>query len=89
MTQKKQEAHAATPENHAHGHDHGAGGALGGRAEIILSLLCGGFLLAGWLLDRSLGEGALWPLALFVGAYLAGGYYSTPGSESAAAVRVD
>lgn len=77
MTQKKQEAHAATPENHAHGHDHGAGGALGGRAEIILSLLCGGFLLAGWLLDRSLGEGALWPLALFVGAYLAGGYYTT------------
>ena len=76
MTQKTQYPHAATSEDHAHGHDHGVGGALGGRAEIILSLLCGGLLLAGWLLDRSLDEGARWPWALFVGAYLAGGYYT-------------
>ena len=69
--------HAPAPAgNHDHDHDHGAHGALGGRAEIILSLLCGGLLLAGWLLERSWGESARGPWLLYAAAYLAGGFYT-------------
>lgn len=59
---------------HAHAHDHGA--TFGGRAEIVLSLLCGALLLSGWLLDRSMGDSSRSPWLLFVGAYVAGGYYT-------------
>jgi Cd2+/Zn2+-exporting ATPase len=56
-------------------HDHGTG-AFGGRAELLLSLLCGALLLAGWWLGRKLGDNAVWSLALLVGAYLSGGFYT-------------
>jgi len=75
MTEKTHDA-PATGGDHAHGHDHGAEGALGGRAEIILSVLCGGLLLAGWLLERSWGESARGPWLLYAAAYLAGGFYT-------------
>ncbi len=67
-------AHDTGPADH--GHEHGADGALGGRAEVLLSLLCGALLLTGWLLERSLGDGAGWPWVLFVGAYVAGGFFT-------------
>jgi len=67
-------------EKHSGGdHDsqsHGEGGLLGGRAEMIFSLVCGALLLAGWLLGRTQGESATVPLALFVLAYLAGGFFT-------------
>ena len=74
----KPDPHIHTPGEaasaHAHAHEHGA--ALGGRAEIILSVLCGALLLSGWLLDRTLDDSSRWPWWLFVGAYAAGGYYT-------------
>ena len=75
MTEKTHDA-PATAGDHAHGDDHGAGDALGGRAEITLSLLCGGLLLAGWLLERSWGESVRGPWLLYAAAYLAGGFYT-------------
>jgi Cd2+/Zn2+-exporting ATPase len=57
-------------------HEHGASGFLGGRAEIIFSLACGAFLLAGWLLARSLDDAGHWPEALYVLAYFAGGWFT-------------
>jgi len=69
------DAHTAEKDSSGHAHDHDA--ALGGRAEIILSLLCGALLLGGWLLDRSMADSGRWPWILFIGAYAAGGYYTT------------
>ena len=71
----KQDPHTPEKSANAHAHDHGA--ALGGRAEIILSLLCGALLLSGWLLDRTLDDSNRLPWLLFIGAYAAGGYYTT------------
>ena len=56
-------------------HDHGSG-TFGGRAELLLSLLSGALLLAGWWLGRKLGDGDAWSLALLIGAYLSGGFYT-------------
>lgn len=70
----KHEPHSPEVRSSGHAHDHGA--ALGGRAEIIFSLSCGALLLAGWLLERSMGDGSRWSWLLFIGAYVAGGYYT-------------
>jgi Cd2+/Zn2+-exporting ATPase len=70
------EEHAPNDSARGHAHDHGTDGALGGRAEIILSALCGALLLAGWLLERSIGDQARGPWLLYMAAYLAGGFYT-------------
>lgn len=72
----KQEPHPPEKDSSGHTHAHEHGAALGGRAEIILSLLCGALLLSGWLLDRTMDDSSRWPWLLFVGAYAAGGYYT-------------
>ncbi len=66
--------HPSSDAGNEHEHEHGT--ALGGRAEPIFALICGALLLAGWLLDRSLADAGRWPTLLYVGAYLAGGYYT-------------
>lgn len=68
-----QEKHSGGDHN---SQSHGERGLLGGRAEMIFSLVCGALLLAGWLLGRTQGESATVPLALFVLAYLAGGFFT-------------
>jgi len=70
------EEHAPNDTARDPAHDHGTDGALGGRAEIILSALCGALLLAGWLLERSIGDQARGPWLLYMAAYLAGGFYT-------------
>ncbi|WP_240624008.1 hypothetical protein [Ahniella affigens] len=52
----KQEPHPPEKDSSGHTHAHEHGAALGGRAEIILSLLCGALLLSGWLLDRTMDD---------------------------------
>lgn len=68
-------AHGPSDEGHSgHGHDHG--GPFGEKSELIFSLLAGGFLAAGWLLNRY-GDSPAWlSIALYVAAYAAGGYYT-------------
>jgi Zn2+/Cd2+-exporting ATPase len=72
---------------HAHGDDHGPdrpggegghahGGVFGERTELIFSLLCGAALLCGWLLERTSASAAWLPLALYVAAYLFGGWFT-------------
>ncbi|AXA94150.1 heavy metal translocating P-type ATPase [Massilia sp. YMA4] len=59
------------------GHDHAHGGIFGEHTELIFAGLAGVFLLAGWLVERS-GAAAEWlPLALYIGAYLCGGFFTT------------
>ena len=57
-----------------HGHDHG--GPFGEKSELIFALLAGGFLAAGWLLNRYGSFPAWLSTALYIAAYGAGGYYT-------------
>jgi Cd2+/Zn2+-exporting ATPase len=58
------------------GHDHAHGGIFGAHTELIFAAAAGLFVLAGWLVERS-GAAASWlPLAMYIGAYLCGGYFT-------------
>lgn len=69
--------HEGHEADHDHsGHDHAHGGIFGPRSELIFAVLCGVFLLVGWLLETFI-EVADWvPLACFIAAYVFGGYYT-------------
>ncbi|WP_313178469.1 heavy metal translocating P-type ATPase [Massilia sp.] len=74
-------AHAG--HTHAHedkgghaGHSHAHGGVFGEHTELIFAVIAGVCVLTGWLLDRA-NAGPDWlPQALYVGAYLFGGYFT-------------
>jgi Cd2+/Zn2+-exporting ATPase len=69
-------AHGDESDGHA-GHDHDHGGIFGEKSELIFAILAGVFVLAGWLIGRAdIGPGWL-PVALYCGAYLFGGYFTT------------
>lgn len=58
-------------------HDHNHAGILGEKAELVFVALTGLFLLCGWLAQRN-GYGPQWmAMALFIGAYFFGGYFTT------------
>ncbi|QDV85780.1 heavy metal translocating P-type ATPase [Planctomycetes bacterium TBK1r] len=58
------------------GHEHAHGGILGPKTELIFAVLCGAFLLIGWLLE-TFAELAPWiPTTLFITAYFFGGYFT-------------
>jgi Zn2+/Cd2+-exporting ATPase len=60
---------------HKHeGHEHG--GVFGKNTELIFSLLCGALLGIGWGLGFLDNMPAYIPLALFIGAYFFGGFYT-------------
>ncbi|MCS0588281.1 heavy metal translocating P-type ATPase [Massilia norwichensis] len=83
-------AHGKEPEHelehdheHAHGgkdehagHEHAHGGIFGEHAELIFAVLAGVCVLAGWLVERSAAGPDWLPTALYVGAYLFGGYFT-------------
>ena len=87
VTQLGLSAEGASPEpadpapgrgGHAgHDHDqHAAGGPIGERSELIFAILAGALLLAGWLSGwREVGPAWL-PTALYVAAYLFGGWFT-------------
>ena len=57
-------------------HNHAAGGPFGERSELIFAVLAGVLLAAGWLIGwREAGPGWL-PTALYVAAYLFGGWFT-------------
>jgi len=57
-------------------HDHGHGGFLGERAELVFSLLCGGLLLAGWMMARQGWISESIARGLYVAAYGFGGWFT-------------
>ncbi len=61
-----------------HGHDHGAhGGIFGQHGELVASLGCGVLLAGGFAIERAVpGAPASLPIALYAGAYLAGGFFT-------------
>ena len=58
----------------AHGHAHG--GILGERTELFFALLCGACVGAGWALDAFTAVSDRVPLALYLGAYAFGGWFT-------------
>ncbi len=64
-------------EGHAHaGHDHAHGGIFGPKSESIFAILCGVFLLVGWLFS-TFTELSTWvSVGCFIAAYAWGGYYT-------------
>ncbi len=64
-------------DDHDHaGHGHAHGGIFGPRSELIFAVLCGVFLLAGWLTETFTKVTDWVPLVCFIAAYLFGGYYT-------------
>ena len=57
-----------------HGHAHG--GVFGANSEVIFALVCGALLAVGFLLSVATAAPAWAPLALYVGAYFFGGFYT-------------
>jgi Cd2+/Zn2+-exporting ATPase len=69
----------APGKDHAEGaqaHDHAHGGLFGERSELIFALLAGALTLTGWGLGRLGWIGEVATTALYVGAYVFGGYYT-------------
>jgi len=62
----------AADDGHDHEHAHGSNS----YAEVLLAGLAGLLLLAGWLVERSVGEGARAAWMLYLGAYAAGGFFA-------------
>ncbi|QDT05152.1 putative cadmium-transporting ATPase [Rubripirellula lacrimiformis] len=64
-------------DDHDHaGHDHAHGGIFGPKSELIFAVLCGVFLLVGWLIETFAELNEWIPLACYIAAYLFGGYYT-------------
>jgi Cd2+/Zn2+-exporting ATPase len=67
---------AAPEADHDHEHEHEHGGPFGANSELIFALLSGALLVAGYLASW-LPDAPPWlPVALYVGAYGFGGYYT-------------
>ena len=64
-------------DDHGHaGHNHSHGGIFGPKSELIFAILCGVFLLIGWLLERFAELNEWIPLGCYIAAYVFGGYYT-------------
>jgi len=57
-------------------HDHQHGGVFGEKTELGFAVLCGGFLLIGWLLSSYTAVTPSVPWALFLAAYFFGGFFT-------------
>jgi Cd2+/Zn2+-exporting ATPase len=71
MKHEEHEGHS----NEAHD-EHEHGGIFGPRTELWFAFASGVLLLIGWLWERSNPAAAPWPLVLYIGAYVAGGFYT-------------
>ena len=67
--------HDHAGHDHA-GHDHAHGGIFGPKSELIFAILCGAFLLVGWLIETFAILNEWIPLGCYIAAYLLGGYYT-------------
>lgn len=73
----KEHKHEHGKEGDHAGHDHAHGGIFGEHTELIFAVAAGAFVLAGWLVERRTGDGGWLSLALYIGAYLCGGFFTT------------
>lgn len=65
-------------EDHDHAdHDHVHGGIFGQKTELFFAILCGLFLLIGWLLKTFTGVDDWIPVTTLIIAYFFGGYFTS------------
>ncbi len=64
------------PDHDHSGHDHAHGGIFGPKSELIFAILCGVFLLVGWLIETFADVNEWISLGCYVAAYVFGGYYT-------------
>ena len=57
-------------------HEHEHGGLFGEQTELIFAIICGGLLLAGWLLSVLTSVTPWVPWALYLAAYFCGGFFT-------------
>jgi Cd2+/Zn2+-exporting ATPase len=67
--------HDHAPGEHGGAHDHDHGGIFGERTELIFAVLSGVCVGLGWILDAFTDVDGWIPTALFVGAYVFGGWF--------------
>lgn len=65
-----------TDDGHSHAHSDFLSRALGGRAEIIFAVLCGIYLLLGWLGPKYSILSEQFGFGLLLAAYFFGGYFT-------------
>ncbi len=64
-------------DDHDHaGHNHAHSGIFGPKSELIFAILCGAFLLTGWLIETFTEVSEWIPRGCYIAAYLFGGYYT-------------
>lgn len=63
-------------EHEEEGHEHAHGGIFGANTELIFAIICGALLGIGFGLSFIEGLSDWIPLALYIGAYFFGGYYT-------------
>ncbi|WP_442593346.1 heavy metal translocating P-type ATPase [Parapusillimonas sp. JC17] len=62
-----------TPEEHKHD----SAGFLGSNTELLFSLICGVFLVVGFVVERFFSQLPMWlPLGCYIAAYFFGGYFT-------------
>ena len=78
--------------DHTESDDHAHGGILGERTEVIFAVLSGVCVVSGWLLGVFTDVTAWVPLALFIGGYVFGGFFTlreAVGSVRAGRFEID
>ncbi|AIT82384.1 MULTISPECIES: heavy metal translocating P-type ATPase [Sphingomonadaceae] len=70
------DGHKHAGRDHAD-HDHAHGAFLGPNTELIFALACGGLLAIGFAIEKLVAGAPLWlPTALYVSAYVFGGFFT-------------
>lgn len=77
----------ATDPHEAEEEAHDNGGILGDNSELIFALVCGGLLLAGWLLSLSTELSSWIAWTFYALSYVFGGYYTTREAVEKTLVR--
>ncbi|HQX49429.1 MAG TPA: heavy metal translocating P-type ATPase [Planctomycetaceae bacterium] len=72
------ESSKAEPDKHdqGHDHDHHHGGIFGTHTELIFAILCGAFLLTGWILSITTDASPWIVLPIYFASYIFGGFYT-------------
>lgn len=63
-------------EAHEHQHEHNHGGIFGQQTELVFAGICGGLLLAGWVISASSTVSQWLPWSLYLAAYFFGGFFT-------------
>ena len=76
LVDQHQEKAESTEQTDQDVHSHGHGGLFGEQTELVFAILCGVFLLAGWILSMTMNLPAWTVLSFYLVSYFFGGYFT-------------